>query len=378
MKKIIDLNAERKLKKRKQKKKYIIIFLIFSLLFAAIFFVWKISLNRIFLSEKNPNFPVLFSGDEVLGFEKTKDGFFVLTNNWFNSYLKDGKKVRGFSSEGSKFEYSVLNENVLLYETDSKGYVVYKNNKMLFKDVLKNDIVFGRIFKNGNFAFITKGEKYFCELLIFNKKNQQIFKWGCAEGLIVDFQIFDDCGGCNLVTLAVKDGVLKTFIYGINLKKTSGEKFKKDLGKVMPLEIKRIGSLNILVCDSKLFFVNDKGVVLKNIEFEKDLAGFTITDSGYFVGNFLMENNFEFSSEIVSYDKQGNKMAKHQTKSKVKKIKSYGNTIIYLTDDEIVLTDVRLKNFKSIKNIWEIYDFIYEKPYFYFVSMNKLARVLLK
>ena len=347
-------------------------------MFAAILVVWKISLNRFFLSEKNSNFPILFSGDEVLGFEKTKDGFFVLTNNYFNSYLKDGKKLKDFSSGGSKFEYSILNDYVLLYETNSKGYTIYKNNKVVFKDVLQNDVISAKIFKNGNFAFITKGEKYFCELLVFNSKNKQVFKWGCAEGLIVDFQIFDDCSGCTLTTVVTKDGVLKTFVYGISFNKAGEEKFKKDLGKVMPLEIKRVGSLNILVCNLKLFFIDSKGSILKSLDFEKDLAGFTITDSGYFVGNFLMANNFEFSSEIVSYDKQGNKIAEHKTKSKVKKIKSYGNKIIYLTDNEIVLTDVRLKKFKSIKNIWEIYDFIYEKPYFYFVSMNKLNRVLLK
>lgn len=378
MKKIIDLNSERKLKKRKQKKKYLKIFFIFSLLFVAVLFIWKISLNKVFLSEKNPNFPILFSGDEVLGFEKTKDGFFVLTNNRFDVYLKDGKKVKSFSNDAFKFESFVFEDFVLLFEPGAKGYTIYKNNKMFFKDVLQNDVISGKIFKNGNFAFITKGEKYFCELLVFNKKNEQVFKWGCAEGIIVDFHLFDDCSGCVLTTLATKGGVLKTFVYRINFNKAEKEKFKKTLDNVMPLEIKKIGSLTALICDSKVFFMDDKGSILKYFEYSKEIDRFIVTDSGCFIGVFLMPNNFEFSSELVSYDKLGNKIAEHKINGKIKKIKSYGSKIVYLTDDEIVLTDVKLKNFKSIKNIWEIYDFIYEKPYFYFLSMNKLNRVLLK
>ena len=378
MKKIIDLNLERKIKKRKQKKKYLKIFLIFSLLFVVIFFVWKISLNRIFLSEKNPNFPILFSGDEVLEFEKTGDGFFVLTNNRFNIYLKDGKKVKSFPSDGFRLNSSIFEDFVLLYEPVTKGYSVYKKNKIIFKAVLQNDIISGKIFKNGNFAFITKGEKYFCELLVFNKKNEQVFKWGCAEGLIIDFNIFDDCGGCVLTTLSSKEGVLKTFVYEINFQKTGKEKFKKDLERVTPLQIKKIGSLTVLVCNFKLFFLDDKGSVLKSIEYKKELNNFTFTDSGYFVGSFLIPNNLEFKGELISYDKLGNKIAEFKTNNEIKKIKSFGNKIIYLTDNEIVLTDVKFKKFKKIKNIWEIDEFIYQKPYFYFVSMNKLARVLLK
>ena len=58
-------------------------------------------------------------------------------------------------------------------------------------------------------------------------------------------------------------------------------------------------------------------------------------------------------------------------------IKYFNSDVIFLTDDEIIKTNSKLKELKKIKNDFNIEKFIYKKPYIYFVSMNKVNRILL-
>ena len=378
MKKILDVNLHKKLKRKKRIKRYIVVFFVFISFFAVIFIVWQVSLKRFILKDNGKNFPILFSGDSVLGFEKTKNGFCVLTNSYFNFYRKDGCNLKSIANISPKTQIVGIDGKVLFYEKGAKNFSIYEDCREIFSGVLENPIVFGKIFKNNYYAFVTNSENYSCELVIYNNKNRQIFKWSSAKNYIVDFDILKDSNKCIVATFGTtKEGICKSFIYELDFK-SCREKIKKDFLNKAPIAIKKFGSFVVFVCDSTTFFINYSTNDFKTIDYGKNLLNFELMDGGYFVGYFKNFEKDNFSEILMVYDKFGDKKAEYRTNEKIRKIKSFDGDILILTDEHILHSDVNLKKINKIKNFDGVEDIIYEKPYLYFVSMNKLNRFLLK
>ena len=375
MRKILDVNLHRKIRKKKKIKKYLKIILLFFFIFLGVFAVWNLSLKRIILGAKNENFPILFSGDSVLGFQKTKTGFCVLTNNQFNFYKNDGERVRNVVKNSLKTRINSNGYDVLLFEKGAKNFSIHNDKKEIFSDALKNNIIFAKFFNKG-YAFVTKSEDYSCELVVYNSRNEQIYKWSCAEGLIIDFDISNDFKTCVVTTFGTKEGFLRSYIYELNFS-SAGEKFKKEFLKQMPLAIKEFGSILVFVCENNVFFLDSNKNVINSVDFGKNLNNFELTDTGYFIGCFSGLDKDNFCENVVSYDKMGNKIAEIKINDKVRKIKSFGPDILIITDEEILHTNINFRNIKKIKSFGETKEIFYYKPYLYFVSMNKVNRVLL-
>ena len=379
MKKFLDVNLQRKIKKKKIIKKYIKVFFLFLSFFVIMFVVWKISFKNMFFSRTNSNFPILYSGDAVLELEKFSGGFSVLTNNKLNFYNKNGKLLSNFKNSNPKMQIRSCQGNILCYEQDAKKFSIHNDKKILFTDKLENNICFGKIFKNNNFGFVTKGENYLSELVVYNKKNEQIFRWVCAEGLIVDFDLFDDLSGCVLTAIRSNDGFLKTLVYEIqfsNIEKS--EKMKKDFKNYCPLAVFKFGSVIILVCDTKIFFMDSKGKIFNSVAYSTDLESFCVTDDGHFVGCFSSPGNSNFRNILISYDRFANFVAKLEVEDEVKKIQTKRNDILILTQNSIIKTKVNFKKIKKTNHDKNIEQFIYDDPYIYFVSMNKVGRFILE
>lgn len=375
MRKILDVNLHRKIRRKRKIKQYFKISFLFLCIFLGVFVVWNISLKKIIFGAKNENFPILFSGDSVLGFQKTKTGFCVLTNNQFNFYKDDGEKIRNVVKNSLKTRIDSKGDNILLFEKGSKNFSVQNEKKEIFSDILKNPIIFGKFFDKG-YAFVTKSEDYLCELVVYNKKNEQIYKWSCAESLIIDFDISNDFKSCVVVTFGTKEGFFRSFIYELKFSDNS-EKFKKDFLKQTPLAIKKFGSIVVFVCENNVFFLDGNKNIINSVNFGKNLNNFELVDSGYLICCFsgLDENNF--CENVVSYDRMGNKIAEFKINEKVRKIKSFGSDVLILTDENIMHTNVNLRDVKKIKSFGEMEEIFYCRPYLYYVSMNKVNRVLL-
>ncbi len=378
MKKVLDVNLQRKIKKKRLAKKYFKIFVLIFTFFLVIFAVWQISLKNFIFSNKDSKFPIVFLGDEILGFEKTEKGFCILTNSQFNFYDKNAKFLKNISNNSLKTNIKTFenNNNVLFYEKETKNFSIHNENKVIFSDELENKIIFAKTFKNGIFAFVTKEESYLCGLVVYNNKNEKIFNWSCAENLIVDFSVKENAQEVVVCTVGVKDGLLKTFVYELNFS-SDEEKLKKEIDNFMPLLIKRVGSTTILVGETKVFYFDDAGKTLNSVEFGKRLQNFVVNDYGCFIAFLTNLENSEFSNLIVSYDKFGNLINKKETQKQINDIKYFNNEVIFLTNDEIIKTNSRLKELKKIKNEFNIEKFTYKKPFIYYVSMNKVNRILL-
>lgn len=378
MKKILDVNLQRKIRKKKLAKKYIKTVILFFSFFLIVFSVWQISLKNYIFSNKYSKFPIVFLGDEILGFEATKKGFCVLTNSQFNFYEKNAKLLKNISNNSLKANIKAFENcnNVLFYEKEAKNFSIHNENRVVFSDELENSIIFAKTFKNGVFAFVTKEENYLCGLVAYNSKNEKIFNWSCAEKLIVDFNVKENAEGVVVCTTGIKEGILKTFVYDLDFS-SNEEKLKKEIDNLMPLLIKKVGSTTILVGDTKVFYFDDGGKTLNSIEFGKRLQNFIVNDYGCFIALLSNLENSEFNNLIVSYDKFGNLINKKETKKQISDIKCFNNEVIFLTDDEIIKTNSRLKELKKIKNEFNIEKFTYKKPFIYYISMNKVNRILL-
>ena len=376
MRKILDVNLQRRIRNRKLKEKYFKIFLLFLFFFAVMFIIWKLSLERIVIGDKSDNFPILFSGDTVLDFEKTDSGFCVLTNCQLNFYSRVGDKFKDTDSFAVKTQISSCGDRVLWYEKDSKKFSIHNKKGSLFTGVLKKNILFGKINKRGSFAFVTESENGYCEFLAFNKKREQIFRWSCPDSLIVDFDFNENCNGCVLTTASVECGRITTSLHELNFY-SDDELIKKDILNCMPLSVKRVGGVTVLVCDVKVLFLDVNGSILNEVEYSRNLENYVVTDNGYFLAFFSSKSN-NSDGLLVSYDKFGNKInEKCDFGEKIRKIKCYGRDVIALTDSFVFHMGLNLKVFGNIYNRCVVDEFIYIKPYLYYVSMNKINRCLL-
>lgn len=167
------------------------------------------------------DYPTFISGTKI------SDANFKYGNNHLN-YVSDTSLICLNKSAGkvvdrpisfSQPALKISGQNILTYNIDGTGYQIDTIGNTLVKNEVENSIIQGDITDSGTYGFITKTDGYLSALVVFNSKNEQIYKYSFADYYATSFSIDKSGTKAAVTTVSTKDGDFKTVIYILDFSK---------------------------------------------------------------------------------------------------------------------------------------------------------------
>lgn len=374
MKKKLNIDIYRKTKHRQDFNKCVkyIGFIVLILIFLAL--IWIFFINQKIYSQDDSNFPITLSEDPVVGFEKNKTGFVVLTNQNLDFYSLSGLKLRSVGNTAISPSIDSCGDHTLLYEQGGTSYSIESNSQTIAKNIIDSKIMLAKVAENGNVALVVQDSRYICGLVVYDKSSNQIFKWNSAENIITDFCFTNNGQGCVALTMGAKGGYAKGTIYGLNFSRKD-ELFKTEIGNSMPIGVKVSGGSVCVNCDNKLVFMDDRGSIFKEIPHPDRLMKCVMAPNNYAV--FVFCDELKEKTNLIVYDKLGSEVGNLKLDDKVKNIDSDGKNVVILTDDSIICCDMQLKILNNVENKQNVDKIICIDSFGYNIFSNRIHKFLL-
>ena len=345
-----------------------------ALILTFLILIWIFFISQKIYSQDDSNFPITLSEDSVVGFEKNKTGFVVLTNRNLDFYSQSGLKLRSVGNTAISPSINSCGDHTLLYEQGGTSYSVENNSETTVKNILDSKIMLAKVAENGNVAFVVEDFKYICSLVVYDKSSNQIFKWSSAENIITDFCFTNKGQGCVALTMGAKGGYAKGTVYGLNFSRKD-ELFKTEIGNSMAIGVKASGGSVCVNCENKLVFMDDRGSVFKEIPHPDRLMKYVMAPNNYVVLAFCDE--LKEKTNLIVYDKLGSKVGNLKLDGKIKNIDSDGKNVVILTDGSIICCDMQLKILNHIENKQNVDRIVCIDSFGFEISSSRIHKFLL-
>lgn len=142
--------------------------------------------NKFALIGEGNGYPVSLSGGSIIDVVQS-DGFFTTVSSTnIEGYNNNGKLVFSYQHGYERPCLESSSTRLLLFSQGQKEYAVYDFRKNLLSATADNNILSAAIADNGSYALATQSDSYSSEVAVYNKKNELIFKWFCADYIIND------------------------------------------------------------------------------------------------------------------------------------------------------------------------------------------------
>lgn len=339
----LNIEEYRKNKKKRKIKKNLIAFVSLVLIIGLSIVVFKTITNNV-KSEKDGDFPISLSGDLYISSQNQGNNMAILTDKELLFYSTNGKKLKTLNHSFKSPAISSSNDATLLYDTNSNNFLVESLTDTILEKSLNNNIFLGKLAPNGNIAIVTNDSKYACVLNVYDKKGNEIYKWYSAENLITSIEFTNDGNGCILSTVGVLNSMTNTTIYNLQFSKKN-EVFHTDIEGKFALGVDLIGGFYHVVTDEEIVVVDQKGSIIKTVEFDKPLKQFIFASKKYTV--VLLGEDVKSNTIIRSYDQNGNQVGEGLYQNKIKRIASDGSHIVTLSDTNITTNTMTLKEINN-------------------------------
>lgn len=341
------LNIEEYRKRRKRKKfiKKAVAFIVLLGVVLVTLFIWQTVANK--ASDTGKNFPISLSGSTVVSSKIQDNNLAVLTDKNLIFYNMNGKELR---SIGYSYKSPVISEsagNILFYDADGANFSVENFSKTVLTKSLSDKIYLGAVASNGNTAIVTADSRYICDLIIYNKKGDEIYKWQSAQDLIMSIEFTGGGTGCVIATTGISNSLTSTVVYELNFS-NKNEIFHSSIDDSTPLGIGKIGGFYHVVTDRSIEILDQNGSVFKEVDVNQSIRQCAFAGGKYTV--LLLGQGANSQSVIQVYDQNGNKVGESLSNNRIKKISSDGARILSLDDNNINVYTMELKQTKSYTN----------------------------
>ncbi len=361
-----NINLARKKNNRKFYLKYVKILILIAILMGVGFY-FNIIVKPKMIEQSLNGFPFnVDSGSVFFDFEKLDDGFFVIDNRSLNFYKKNGEFINKIFHNYEMPEFSFCLNDVLIYDRGKNNFRIINLNFNNLEIETNNKILLAKIAKNGNCALITESDVGLSELVVFNRKGEQIFNWVSKFNLIVDFDFVNNGLGCVVCLVGVTDdGMEKAIVCNFNF----SEKLKlneQTLMGSMPLSIKATRTGMGLLCDNKFCFLDKNCNLIKSLDFFDELRYYYLSELGYFI--------FHFENQLYVYDKYLNLLGRMELSEAIKKIEYVNGKILILSNENLIVCKVDLKILKNLKLNKLVDDFFCDGKFLYILFNNQVDK----
>lgn len=284
---------------------------------------------------KGGGYPVKIAGNTVTSMERMGEDVALVTDSGFLIYNSTGKQLCLRQHSYTKPAMAVTDTRALVYDIGSKNFRIEGRSKTFFTSTAKGNILCGDISVGGNYLLVTDGQGYQSEATVYNKKNEQLYKWYSAENIV--FSAALDNGGRHFATSAVNSetGDLLSYVSLFDLSKTDPVGKLTLEGLVLDMAYMGNGHLQI-VTNRAMVTVDGTGKILTTQDYS----------SGYFTDYSLQtneglllatsEHTDRKSSELNFYYASGEKKTTVSIMDSVRSLDFYGTNFGVLTANKVL------------------------------------------
>ncbi len=174
---------------------------------------------NVFSSIKFGNgYPVKLSAGSISAATKQGNHLFLVSTTNFECYNTNGKNIFSYQHGFEHPIIEVSESRTLLYDQSGKDYGIYNLNKKIYSNSTENEILCANISRNGTYAIATNSDSYTSQISVFNKNNEKIYEWYCADYIINDIVLSSNGKQLAVSAISAVNGsfVSKIFVLGYN------------------------------------------------------------------------------------------------------------------------------------------------------------------
>ncbi|MBQ4100401.1 MAG: hypothetical protein IJC83_02510, partial [Oscillospiraceae bacterium] len=187
MAEIKELSKVRKIKKRKKFIKNLIMFIVMCVVIAVAFYV-NILVNKVdvkawFRSEmsaittQSVGFPIDLETDSSKGIIKAGSDILVLTESNVRLITRSGKNVVNLQHGFQNPQVKAISGKFLIYDRGTNHITMQGKSGAVYELATENPIITAAISQKGRAAIITEAQMYASQMLVVDKKGNELFRW---------------------------------------------------------------------------------------------------------------------------------------------------------------------------------------------------------
>lgn len=276
---------------------------------------------------------IAYSADTEIKFESFRGDFVITDSTAVNIYSLSGLNVLSESSYISNPVIEKSNNHLLVYDLGGNSYAVYNTFSKLFGETLPYPITGASNSDSGLYAIVTKTQQYRSAVYIYDRNFGMISRI-LKDKLVMDVDIKPDGSNVLIVSAYNLGGDFCTEIMTCDPYSDTAAALVT-LNNLMPVRARYVnGGFNV-VCDSKLLFYNNSGILKSEYSYNGEIPVYSlITDDYTFLA--FSENVIGDTQRLLIFDSNGAQVAEKRVEGQIVRLKCIGNEIYVLTSNSII------------------------------------------
>lgn len=257
----------------------LVIFVSISIIFIAARTIGGVTLKsmvngiKIFFSYFIPGdgYPYKMTGEPATEIFEDGWGVFLFSKDKTVLLSSSAKELAEIPVEYGKPAIKYKNGKAVVYDRDSGKFRLQSTSEIIFESELKTKITAAGIGSKGNFALASCGTNSKTTFTVFNKKQEEVFKWSFSEERVTDIDLSDDGKFAVVSTVKSKDALIDSKVYVFTF---DSENYVScfDLNNAIALSVKYDNAHNIsVVTDKGRSYIEDNSTIGDFVSFESDV-----------------------------------------------------------------------------------------------------------
>ncbi len=330
---------------------------------------------KVSVTGSNERFPLAVNTESSLVTDVIGDNIVILTTESVVIYSQNGKQLLNHPHVFAKPAISINGKKAIVYDRGGKSFVLINDAEVVYEGSADSIIFSAEYGKDGNYALGIKGEGATSSLLVFNKSNNLIFQWNCAQEHIVSISLSNDGKYAGAAVLGVENGDVFTTVHYFGFDYKEPLNTQKIPGvSALDLKFTKFDLLTLLTNEG-VYVINDKNEKFTTVTtyYSSEFNSCDFSDNGRYVvalAKYGSENNFQ----VDVYNKDGELKTTVSTDFAVKTVRMSDKYIFILGDAKIMVYNLSGVNVSTILYKGEAHSILPTDDFVYITSLDKITR----
>jgi hypothetical protein len=273
---------------------------------------------------------IAYSADTEINFGSFRGDFVIADSTAVNIYSLSGLNVLSEASYISNPVIETSGNHLLVYDLGGNSYAIYNTFSKLFGETLSYPITGAANSDSGIYAIVTKTQEYRSAVYIYDRDFGMISRI-LKDKLVMDVDIKPDGSSILIVSAYNLGGDFCTEIMTCDPYLDTATTLVT-LNDLMPVKARYQADGFTVVCDSKLLFYNNAGILQSEYSYNGEVPVYTlITDEYTFLA--FSENVIGDTQRLLIFDSSGVQVAEKQVEGQIVRLECLGNKIFVLTSN---------------------------------------------
>ncbi|MBR2489170.1 MAG: hypothetical protein IKB45_01715 [Clostridia bacterium] len=283
------------------------------------------------------SYPIELESSDTLNCVSKGSHYYVLSDTMVYSFAASGKELFSYNHG---FENPVIKTSVsgaLVFEQGGTGAVIFSLSGVTGEIKTEKEIITAAISDSGNYAIVSRSDKYASTVSVYNKSGKRLYEWYSAQDTVNNAAISPNGKKLAVSTFSANVGQYNSKLRFLEFDSAESEHSESFEGSIVYSLENTGGSKLAVVTKNGVKFI--KWSDFKTTDYENGYsAAFFRAGKGGSTAVFNREND-KTDNRIVIFSKKGEKTAEFEFKGIISDIAVYGGHIYCMSDTDIYLLD---------------------------------------